>query len=71
MSNLRRVQLVAESVAALCPYCGEAQPSPDGSEQWLAEDFIKKTGVFTCVSCDKKILIASDTKAQFPQGRSS
>jgi hypothetical protein len=64
---MRRAQLLAESVAVCCPSCGEAQPNRnDGSEQWLTEDFQRLTDTrATCVSCEAKFLIFSDSKVMF------
>jgi hypothetical protein len=67
---IRRAQLVADAVSVLCPYCAEPQPNPsDGSEQWTKEDFAKvrtlTTSRMDCVSCDKTMLVSSDSKAQF------
>ena len=62
----RRVQIVAESVAVLCPFCGDAQPNQDGCEMWIPEDFQKHGGKRACVSCMEPILIMHDTKVQFP-----
>lgn len=63
--RLRRVQLVAVAVTVLCPHCGEPQPNKDGSEMWTLQDFIAGSRVDKCVSCDQRILITSDPKAQF------
>jgi hypothetical protein len=64
--RMRRAQLFAEAVSVLCPFCGEPQPSPGiGSEMWTRPDFDKKSGEFACVSCDERILITVDPKAQF------
>ena len=62
----RRAQLVCAEVVVLCPFCGETQPSPDnGSTMWTSENFLAKSGIFACVSCDERILISSEPKAQF------
>ncbi len=61
---MRKCQLVAEVVAVLCPNCGETQPNRDGSEMWTAEDF-KGNTLKQCVSCDKPILIAHESKVRF------
>lgn len=61
----RRAQLVAEAVAVLCPYCGEAQPAYGGSEFWTQEDFGKAHGIAECVSCEKRLLISTDSKVGF------
>lgn len=64
--KLRRCQLVAESVAVLCPHCGESQPNQDGSELWIASDFAKLTDARRqCVACDGPILVSHEPKAQF------
>jgi len=66
LSAIRRAQLVAEAVAVLCPFCAEVQPAYGGSEFWTREDFARVKGpVRECVSCDKRILISSDSKVGF------
>lgn len=64
---MKRAQLVADAVAVLCPLCGEPQPNrTDGSEQWTMTDFTKlPSSRFTCVSCDAKFIVTSDTKVMF------
>jgi len=61
----RRAYLIAEAVSVCCPFCGDIQPAPNGSEYWISEDFIKKNGRHACVSCDAPILIFNDSKANF------
>lgn len=64
----RRAQLIAEAVSVCCPYCGEPQPSRNGSEMWTHEDFAVAalvSGKKNCVSCDAPMLILGDSKAQF------
>jgi hypothetical protein len=57
---MKTAQLVAESVCVLCPSCGATQPSRDGSEQWLLEDFrrmSKDEARRKCVGCDEVLLV--------------
>ncbi len=75
---MKRAQLIAEAVAVLCPFCGDAQPNQGGSEMWTLEDFRVRAidrsttrlkndlpAYFTCVSCDARFILASDTKVMF------
>lgn len=57
--------LVAEAVCVLCPHCLAAQPSPCGSGMWTTDDFKKKHGTVTCVSCDEQIRIEHHRKVTF------
>ena len=61
----RRAYLIAEGVSVCCPFCGDCQPNDTGSELWIPQDFIRKSGKHFCVSCDAPILIFNDSKANF------
>jgi len=62
---MRKAQLVAEAVAVVCPFCGEAQPDGNGSEMWTPESFLRKSGKTACVACEKPFVIASGGTARF------
>lgn len=65
--RVRMAQLVAETVAVICPACGEYQPAFGGSEFWTEEDFIQRkglTGVRPCVSCDVPLIVETTPKVQ-------
>lgn len=62
---MRRAQLIAESVAVCCPYCGEPQLNRQGSEMWTAQDFIGAPSRIKCNSCDETMSVSHESKATF------
>lgn len=75
----RQAQLVADTVAVCCPYCGEAQPNVSGGDEaWTKADFVRfdkeplnkherhsKKAQLLCVFCDKPMLVFDGKTAQF------
>ena len=58
------MQIVAESVALLCPYCGEAFPSENGSEFWTVEELSGlEQGTKECPSCEQDVTVVLCNKA--------
>ena len=75
---LRFATLTACAVEVGCPFCGELQPSPNGSEMWephevkaaaLARPNLEgRAGERTCVSCDKAFIVNAHNKALVEYG---
>lgn len=64
--RVRTTLVVAVSVNVLCPYCGEPQPSRDGSEQWMDADFGDEPPLLReCVSCDKPMRVFQQSRVSF------
>jgi DNA-directed RNA polymerase subunit RPC12/RpoP len=53
----RNAIIIAVALEVHCPYCGEPQPAPGGSEMWEPREVEKyaelESGESVCVSCDK------------------
>lgn len=55
---MKLAQIVATTLAVLCPHCGEVQPDPaSGSDQWLPEQIREIQGRKICVSCDEPFIL--------------
>lgn len=63
--SVKKAQLIATSVAVLCPNCGAEQPSRDGSDIWIEEDFKALSGKRICVGCETTLIIGAEPKVQF------
>lgn len=60
---LRHAQIVAESLAVLCPYCGEPLPNPDnGGDGWLPSELTSAASKQTCNSCDEVFRLIPQSK---------
>jgi hypothetical protein len=58
-------QVLAESLAVLCPFCGAEQPAPsNGSDLWTPDELRAHQGPRECVSCDEKITVTLFPHAQ-------
>ena len=58
---MRHAIVFAESLAVLCPKCGESLPEPKtGSEFWTPDDYATICGKrATCPSCDLVYLVST------------
>jgi hypothetical protein len=58
-------QVLAETLAVLCPHCGAEQPAPEnGSDLWTPDELFKHQGKRECVSCDEPIVVTFFPHAQ-------
>lgn len=61
-------QIIANTLAVLCPHCGEAQPDPEnGSDMWTPDEVREASSSAAakrdCTACDQPMIIFATTKA--------
>ena len=67
-NNVQRAMLFTTTCQVVCPMCGDAQPNrTDGSDLWEERDFdaLGLTPSPKCVSCDHRLVIATDSHVQW------
>ena len=64
MKRSKVALVIAQTVAVICPACGEPQPDPDnGSDVWEPDQLKKVSGTKRpCVSCGVEMYVHAHSK---------